>query len=95
MLALAQCLRGETSPTNHSLSTPYPTPEVLNHFEQGEQYWGHLYRMLGQYQEAIKDYDKDIELDSENIWPYHYKGMAYRGLEQYELAIQSWKRYRD
>ena len=26
-------------------------------------------------------------------WPYHYIGMTYREIEQYELAIQSWERY--
>ena len=38
-------------------------------------------------------HDKVIVLDSSNEWPYHYKGMTYRNLEQYELAIQSWERY--
>ena len=54
---------------------------------------GGIFGDLSQYQEAIKDYNKWLKLDPETLWPYHYKGMAYRQLEQYDLAIQSWERY--
>ena len=56
---------------------------------------GHIYSEFGQYQEAINNYDKWLNLDHKTLWPYHYKGMAYRQLEQYDLAIQSWERYVD
>ena len=53
----------------------------------------HGYRYLDQYQQAIEDYDKVRKLDPDDEWPYHYKGMAYKELEQYELAIQHWGKY--
>jgi tetratricopeptide (TPR) repeat protein len=53
----------------------------------------HSYRLIGQFQKAIKDYDRAIELSPSHEWPYHYKGMTYRELGQYELAIQNWERY--
>ncbi len=56
---------------------------------------GHIYSEFGRYQEAINNYDKWLNLDHKTLWPYHYKGMAYRQLEQYDLAIQSWERYVD
>ena len=54
---------------------------------------GHVHRHLGQYLDAIRDYDKHLALDPSNPWSHHYKGMTYRDLEQYDVAIQNWETY--
>ena len=42
---------------------------------------------LGQYEEAIADYDKAIEIDDNNSAAYHNRGIAKTNLERHEEAI--------
>ena len=54
---------------------------------------GHVHRELGNHKEALLSYEKHKELDPINAWPYHYIGMVYFDLEEYEKAIESWEIY--
>ena len=42
----------------------------------------------GQYNEAIPDYDKAIELNPSFMWAYYAKGYAYFMMDEYDKAIQ-------
>jgi len=48
---------------------------------------GLAYSNLGQYQKAIDDYTRAIELDPENADTYDNRGLAYVTLSQYQKAI--------
>ncbi len=43
---------------------------------------GAAYAVLGQYQLAIEDYDKAIQLDPDYADPYYNRGAAYYVLDQ-------------
>jgi tetratricopeptide (TPR) repeat protein len=45
---------------------------------------------LGQYQKAIDDYTKAIELNSKNAGAYYNRGIAYNDLGQYQKAIDDY-----
>jgi tetratricopeptide (TPR) repeat protein len=48
---------------------------------------GNTYMASGEYQQAIDDFTKTIELHPQNINTYHLRGLAYVRLEKYQQAI--------
>jgi tetratricopeptide (TPR) repeat protein len=48
---------------------------------------GKAHRQLGEYQQAIDDFNQAIALDPEYTWAYVSRGTAYRLLEKYQQAI--------
>ena len=51
---------------------------------------GASYYNVGQYQRAIEDYDKAIELDPNNDRTYQQRGDCYVELGQYQRAIEDY-----
>jgi tetratricopeptide (TPR) repeat protein len=51
---------------------------------------GHQCRELGQFSEALANYDKAVRLDPSNMDYYYNRAVCYRKLEQYEKAIQDY-----
>lgn len=49
---------------------------------------GNAYLMLGQYQQAIEDYNKALEQDRDFAKAYNNRGLAYGNLGKYQLAIE-------
>ena len=49
---------------------------------------GAAYYYLGQYQRAIEDYDKAIQLDPDYATAYYNRGGSYSDLAQYQRAIE-------
>lgn len=52
---------------------------------------GLAYEKLSDYQQAINDSTKVIELDPKNAKGYVYRGFAYFKLENYQQAINDFK----
>ena len=55
-----------------------------NHVELG---WSLFQK--GQYNDALAEYKKAIDLDDKNYRAIYYSGLAYRQVEKYDLAISS------
>ena len=53
---------------------------------------GFAYDELGQYQEAINDFDKAIQLDPNYITVYNNRGVVHGKLGEYEQAIQDFNK---
>lgn len=53
-------------------------------------YRGLAYYNLKNYDQAIKDYSKAIELDSDYAWAYSNRGLVYYDLQNYEQAISDY-----
>ncbi|MGI0479732.1 protein kinase domain-containing protein [Geminocystis sp. CENA526] len=51
---------------------------------------GYNYRELKQYEKAIIDYTKAIELDPNYIYAYNNRGVVYENLKEYEKAIMDY-----
>ena len=69
--------------------------EVLKFGDYSEAYnnRGVAYDDLRQYERAIQDYNKAIQLDPNNAEAYNNRGNAYaKGLKQYERAIQDYNK---
>ena len=61
------------------------TLEFMRNFSQGlEKY------EAGNYQGAITDYDKAIEIDSQSAFAYYNRGIAKYNLEDYQGAISDY-----
>ena len=62
----------------------------MNGFDNAEAYneRGNDYSNLGQYERAIEDYKKAIELNPNDDVAYYYRGIAYYFLNQYERALK-------
>ena len=48
---------------------------------------GVAYRNLGQYQQAIEDFDRALVLDPTYAWAYGNRGITYRSSKNYERAL--------
>ena len=48
---------------------------------------GFAYSGLGKHQQAIKDYNKAIELDPQDAGTYYNRGVAYSKLDNHQQAI--------
>ena len=53
---------------------------------------GFAYKRLGEYQHAIEDYDRAIELDPNYARAYASRGSAFRSLRDYKHAIDDYNR---
>jgi len=51
---------------------------------------GYAYDELGEYQRALQDYDRAIELDPNYAKAYHNRGIAYDELGEYQRALQDY-----
>ena len=49
-----------------------------------------LYYTTGQYDQAISEYTKAIELNPKNAMTYYYRGNAYRAKDQYKEAVSDY-----
>jgi len=49
---------------------------------------GNAYLLLGQYQQAIEDYNKALKQDRDFAKAYNNRGLAYEKLGKYQLAIE-------
>jgi tetratricopeptide (TPR) repeat protein len=52
---------------------------------------GIVFCKLGNYQQAIKDFNKSIELEPDNAEAYHNRGVAYSMIGNYQQAIADFK----
>ena len=52
---------------------------------------GIVYAMKGEFDKAIPDYDKAIQLDSKYARPYYFRGVAYKALGRNTEAIADFK----
>ena len=59
--------------------------EARTYVDKGVQYFA-----LGQYEKAIKSYDKAIRLNPKTANAYNKRGVAYQSLGQYDKAIQDY-----
>jgi len=60
----------------------------LDAFAYGNR--GIAYRNLGQFEQAIQDYNTVLELDPEDAFAFYNRGIAYADLGQFEQAIQDY-----
>ena len=70
----------------------YGQEEELIFEENVEGVLGSLSRLVNRYVEAIADYSKAIELDSNNLYFYENRGIAYLGLSEYENALSDFNK---
>ena len=52
---------------------------------------GNSNMFLGNYQEAIVDFSKALEIDSKDSYLYFWRGFAYESLEEYPNAVKDLK----
>ncbi|MDY6781947.1 MAG: tetratricopeptide repeat protein [Cyanobacteriota bacterium] len=53
---------------------------------------GETYRLMGRYEDALRDFDKAIAIDSEYKWAIASRGETYRLMERYEEALKDFDR---
>ena len=68
-----------------------------NHEEYPDSYYydliiseGNYYFKLGQYQQAIEEYDKAIKRNPNDAIGYRHRGLSYSILGQYQRAIEDY-----
>ncbi len=71
---------------NHELKI-FPNRVPLAYYNRGN-----AYGKLGNYQRAIKDYDRDIKLDLQDEQAYVNRGVTYEKLGNYQLAIEDFNK---
>ena len=52
---------------------------------------GEAFRQMGHYKLALIYFNKSIELKSDQLYPYLYRGLTYFILKEYALAERDWK----
>lgn len=78
--AIEQCTKQyEDAQTNHNRAI------ILNNR-------GNAYYYKGQYDRAIEDYNKAIELNPNYTYAYYNRGLAYYQKVQYDLAIENYNK---
>ncbi len=82
MLLLASC--GQT-PTAEPSTPDEPPPTALEHFRQGNE----LSR-AGEFENAVKEYEKALELDPQYVDAMTNLGVAYYNLGQLDEAIEQY-----
>ncbi len=70
---------------NNSADKPYEPQDAKAYFQRGNKSFN-----AGEYQEAIDDYNKAIELDLQDTKTYYNRGNAYRALGEYQKAINDY-----
>ncbi len=53
---------------------------------------GVTYGQMGQYEQALQDFDRAIQLDDKYAWAIANRGVTYRLMGQYEQALQDFDR---
>ena len=64
--------------------------KLAKNWREGANFYvnrGHKYRELKQYDQALADYTKAIQLDPGNAEAYHHRGTTYHELKQYDRAL--------
>jgi len=74
---------------NRLVSYPTFSLELLIRLHRNR---GLAYRNLKEYQRAIEDYSRAIELDPTYVYAYNSRGLAYADLEEYQRAIEDYSR---
>jgi tetratricopeptide (TPR) repeat protein len=68
------------------LTQPGSPPRHTVHFPAWT-HRGYAYRRLGQYEKAIADFSKAIQLNPKNKSAWHWRGLAHRDLGKIDMAI--------
>lgn len=66
--------------------------EKFPNFQDAYTIRGITYIEIGNYQKAIKDFNKSIQINPDYASVYHYRGKAYEKLGNYQKAIQDFSR---
>jgi len=80
------------------LDVSYDLNEIVNVFQINNNesvyyfYRGNRYYNLHQYEKAVENYTKAIELAPYYDWAYNNRGASYKNLRQYEKAIEDFKK---
>ncbi|WP_375476369.1 tetratricopeptide repeat protein, partial [uncultured Nostoc sp.] len=53
---------------------------------------GETYRLMKRYPQALKDFDRAIQLDPKSAWAIANRGETYRSMERYAKALQDFDR---
>ena len=53
---------------------------------------GGTYRKMKRYDDALKDFDRAIEIDLDYAWAFVHRGINYRLMERYEDALKNFDR---
>jgi tetratricopeptide (TPR) repeat protein len=53
---------------------------------------GITYGYLNEYQRAIEDFDRALQLDPKQVWAYVERGYVFRRLQEFHLAIEDFNR---
>ncbi|WP_293334086.1 tetratricopeptide repeat protein [Microcoleus sp. CAWBG58] len=53
---------------------------------------GESYLLMEQYEEALQNFDRAIEIDPKHTWAIANRGLTYRLMERYEEALQDFDR---
>ena len=56
---------------------------------------GILYGMQGEFQEALDDFNKTIELDPGYSNAWHNRGLSHYQLNQHDLACEDWQKAKE
>ncbi len=78
------------APTSPPTLTPNPVSESMSAADYVTR--GLAYYEQGQYEQAIADYDRAIDLNPDYALAYYNRGLAYKQQGQYERAIADFER---
>jgi len=77
--------------TARDIATSRNKKEIVSLLENEERIWSADIKCKeGQYEEAIEEYSKAIELEPMNTLAYEHRGVAKASLRQYEEAIKDY-----
>jgi tetratricopeptide (TPR) repeat protein len=71
------------------LREPTSTPKLLAHIYYNR---GRAFYQLSEYQQALKDFDRALELDPSYLMPYGIRGSIYMRLKEYQQALDAFNR---
>jgi tetratricopeptide (TPR) repeat protein len=95
LLSLAACAPAQTptptppvvEPEPTPTPTPGPTPELVENTAQTHLMHGDVYAEQGQWDEAIVEYSKAIEMDPKSAIAYANRAWAYGWKDEFDKAI--------
>jgi len=80
--------------TARDIATRENKKEIVPLLENGERIWeADVKCKEGQYEEAIEEYSKAIELDPKNTLAYEHQGIAKANMCLYESAIEDYQAF--